>query len=49
MDGAIMGMIAVVIPIVGATIGLVSKIHKTIEKMDKRLTGIESMLKENRK
>ena len=46
MDAAIMGMIGVIIPMVESISGLVLKIHKTIQKMDRRLTKIELMLKE---
>jgi hypothetical protein len=48
MDAAIMAMIGVIIPMVGGTLGLVSKMNTTVQAMDKRLSGLESLLKESK-
>ncbi len=41
MDVAILGLVAILIPLVSITMGLVSNINKTIQAMDKRLADIE--------
>ena len=45
MDAGIMGLLAALLPLVGATLGLASKINKKIQKIDERLANIESVLK----
>ncbi|MDY6863239.1 MAG: hypothetical protein SV062_09650 [Thermodesulfobacteriota bacterium] len=49
MDGAIMGMVAFLIPVVVGISVLVSKMYKIIQEMDKRLKNMETILEENKK
>jgi len=44
MDGAIMGMVAVIIPVVSVTAGLVVVIRDQLKKIGKRLDEIERAL-----
>ena len=49
MDAGIMGLLAVLLPLVAGTLGLAAKINKAIQNMDERLAKIESILIENKR